>query len=110
MWRSNIRSPTVTIGFMRILAAICLLPVALAAQKHPITHEDVWQMRRVGAPAVSPDGKWAAVPVSEPSYDPTKTTSDLWLVPLDGSAAPRRLASTKASEVAPIFPHHATHL
>jgi dipeptidyl aminopeptidase/acylaminoacyl peptidase len=82
---------------MRLFAALLLLPLSLAAQKHPIAHKDVWQMKRVGAPAVSPDGKWAVVPVTEPSYDPSKTSSDLWIVPLDGSAAPRRLTTVGAS-------------
>ena len=90
--------------------ALLLLPLSLAAQKHPITHEDVWQMKRVGAPAVSPDGKWAVVPVTEPSYDSAKTVSDLWIVPLDGSAAPRRLTSTKASEDGVVFSPDSTHL
>ncbi|MFZ6775115.1 S9 family peptidase, partial [Undibacterium sp. SXout7W] len=35
-------------------------PAAAAQQaKHAITHEDVWLMKRVGAPVASPDGKWA---------------------------------------------------
>ena len=82
---------------MRILVALLALPLTFAAQKHPITHEDVWQMKRVGAPTVSPDGRWAVVPVTEPSYDPTKTTSDLWIAPVDSSAPPHRLTSTRTS-------------
>src|SRR5436190_16472663 len=96
--------------FMRSFAALLLLPLALGAQRHPITHEDVWHMKRVGPPAVSPDGKWAVVSLNEPSYDPTKTISDLWLVPLDGSAAPRRITSTHAPEEAPVFSPDCTRL
>jgi len=55
-------------------------------------------MKRVGAPAVSPDGKWVAFSVLEPSYEPDKEVSDLWLVPADGSAAPRRITNTRAPE------------
>ena len=95
---------------MRFFAAWLLLPLALPAQKHPITHEDVWQMKRVSGPAVSPDGKWAVVPVSEPSYDPAKTVADLWLVPLDGSAAPRRLTSTHSGEDGPVFSPDSTRV
>jgi dipeptidyl aminopeptidase/acylaminoacyl peptidase len=71
---------------------------SLCAQKVPITHEDVWTMKRVGAPAVSPDGKWAVVSVTEPSYDADKQVSDLWIVPVDRGAKPRRLTFTKAPE------------
>jgi dipeptidyl aminopeptidase/acylaminoacyl peptidase len=95
-----------------LLAVMCLT-VALAASakttasaanadtptaKTPITHEKLWMMKRVSAPVVSPDGKWVVFTVLEPSYDPDKEVSDLWLVPADGSAAPRRLTNTKAPE------------
>ena len=66
--------------------------------RHTITHEDVWIMKRVGAPVVSPDGKWTVLSVTEPSYDESKTVSDLWIVPTNGSAAPRKLTNTKGGE------------
>src|SRR5262249_4672542 len=62
------------------------------------THEKLWLMKRVGAPKVSPDGKWVVFPVLEPAYDQDKEVSDLWLVSADGSAAPRRLTNTRAPE------------
>ena len=81
------------------LSLTCVLVAsAAAAQKRPITHEDVWLAKRLGTPAVSPDGKWAAVQVTEPGYDERDQTSDLWIVPLDGSAPPRRLTATRTSE------------
>jgi dipeptidyl aminopeptidase/acylaminoacyl peptidase len=55
-------------------------------------------MKRVGAPVVSPDGKWIVVSVTEPAYDESATVEDLWLVPTDGSAKPRRITHTKAPE------------
>jgi dipeptidyl aminopeptidase/acylaminoacyl peptidase len=88
---------------MRTVLALALFSSALIAQKRPITHEDVWLMKRVGAPAVSPDGKWAVTSVTEPSYDAAKTVSDLWLVSLDGSTPPRRLTSTLAPESGAVF-------
>jgi dipeptidyl aminopeptidase/acylaminoacyl peptidase len=88
---------------MRTLLALALFSSALTAQKRPITHEDVWLMKRVGAPTVSPDGKWAVTSVMEPSYDAAKTASDLWLISLAGSAPPRRLTSTLAPESGAVF-------
>ena len=64
----------------------------------PITHETLWMMKRVGAPAASPDGKWVVYSVLEPSYEPDKAVSDLWLVAADGTKAPRRITNTKAPE------------
>ena len=37
-------------------------------------------MKRVGAPAVSPDGKWVVFSVTEPAYDEKKEVADLWIV------------------------------
>ncbi|HXB18801.1 MAG TPA: S9 family peptidase [Steroidobacteraceae bacterium] len=76
------------------LAALAETPAA----RTPITHEKLWMMKRVGAPAVSPDGKWVVFSVLEPAYDPDKEVSDLWLTPADGSAPPRRLTNTRAPE------------
>jgi dipeptidyl aminopeptidase/acylaminoacyl peptidase len=88
-----------------VLAAILsapLPPTSWASQpsapKAVITHETLWMMKRVGAPVVSPDGKWVVFQVAEPAYDPDKAVSDLWLVPADGSAPPRRITDTKAPE------------
>src|SRR5258708_7197406 len=85
-----------------ILAAVSISPLPLAAQPttgtQPVTHEALWLMKRVGAPMLSPDGKWVVTSVAEPSYDEKKEISDLWIVPADGSAPPRRLTSSKAAE------------
>jgi dipeptidyl aminopeptidase/acylaminoacyl peptidase len=75
-------------------------PAAAApASKRPITHEDVWLMKRPGALAVSPDGRWVVVSVTEPSYEENGARSDLWIVPADGSTPARRLTSGRGSEV-----------
>ena len=52
-----------------------------SSNKRVITHEDLWLMKRVGAPIPSPDGKWAIFTVTQPAYEKDATT-DLWLVPL----------------------------
>ncbi|HKR66778.1 MAG TPA: S9 family peptidase [Thermoanaerobaculia bacterium] len=76
---------------------------ALAADKQPITHETLTLMKRVGAPNVSPDGKWVVFSVTEPSYDEKEQTNDLWLVPSDGSAKPRKITAMKAGESDPAW-------
>ena len=88
------------------IAPFWLLCLALAvtagaqARQSPATlsHELLFSFQRVGAPIVSPDGKWVVFNVSEPSYDPLKDVTDLWVVSADGSTAPRRLTSSKGSE------------
>jgi dipeptidyl aminopeptidase/acylaminoacyl peptidase len=81
-----------------VLAVLGPAGPALAQPKQPLTHEALWLMPRVGAPAVSPDGRWVVFSVTEPSYDDKKEVSDLWIAPGDGGVAPRRLTSGKASE------------
>ena len=83
---------------LRNAAVLCLCAVATHAAKSPITHETLWLMKRVGAPVPSPDGKWVVFPVTEPAYDEKSQVSDLWIVPADGSAKPRRLTFTKSPE------------
>jgi dipeptidyl aminopeptidase/acylaminoacyl peptidase len=55
-------------------------------------------MKRVGAPGPSPDGKWVVFSVVEPAYDEKDQVSDLWIVPADSSAKPRRITNTKGGE------------
>lgn len=91
-----------TLAIVLALAA----PAAVAADppaKRPISHEDVWLMKRVGAPALSPDGRWIVVAVSQPAYDEAQKSSDLWLVPADGSAPPRQLTFTPGAESDPAW-------
>ena len=81
-----------------LCAPLHLSFVARAQTKTPISHETMWQLKRVGAPAPSPDGKWVVFSLIEPAYDEKDQVSDLWIVPADGSAKPRRLTFTKSGE------------
>jgi dipeptidyl aminopeptidase/acylaminoacyl peptidase len=67
----------------------------------PITHEDLWLMPRVGAPELSPDGRYAVFPVMAPAYERADQATHLWLVATDGSAAPRQLTFDRAAESGP---------
>ncbi len=85
--------------------SICVFAAPSVADggKRPITHEDVWLIKRIGTPALSPDGRLIVVSVSEPAYDDSQKKSDLWLVPADGSAAPRRLTFSSDAESNPAW-------
>jgi dipeptidyl aminopeptidase/acylaminoacyl peptidase len=83
---------------MRLLSALLLATALLPAQKRPVTHEDIFLMKRTGEAVPSPDGKWVICSVTEPDYDAAKTVSDLWIVPVDGSAPARRLTASKGPE------------
>ena len=81
-----------------VLMIAATTAAAAPSARQAITHETLWMMKRVGAPVVSPDGRWVVFPVLEPAYDQDKEVSDLWIVATDGSDAPRRLTHTKAPE------------
>ena len=85
--------------FAFVVVLIATAACAAAAQtKVPLTHETMWMLKRVGAPAPSPDGKWVVFSLVEPAYDEKEQVSDLWIVPADRSARPRRLTFTKGGE------------
>ena len=93
------------------LALFFLVPtVALASDLRPVTHEEVWLMNRLGAPAVSPDGQLAVISVTEPSYEDDGAVSDLWLISLDGSGEPRRLTATPGGESGAAWSPDGRHL
>jgi len=86
---------------MKKLFILCLIAInfaSLAQTKKPITHEDMWLMKRVAAPAVSPDGKWVIFGVTEPAYDDQEQVNDVWIVSTDGGGSPRKLTAGKAGE------------
>jgi dipeptidyl aminopeptidase/acylaminoacyl peptidase len=95
---------------MRKAALLLILAAVAFAQKRPVTHQDIWLMKRVGEPVASPDGRFIVFALTEPDYDATKQSVDLWLVPSDASAPPRRLTSTKAPESGAAFSPDGTRL
>src|ERR1700752_2121179 len=64
-------------------------PAKAQTDKTLITPEAMWLMKRVGAPAPSPDGKWVVFSMIEPAYDEKDQVSDLWIVPSDGGGEQR---------------------
>src|SRR5437868_12439636 len=75
------------------LAALALAP-APAAFARPITATDLATMRRLAAPAVSPDGNWAVYQLSETDITSNRRRTDLFLLDLrTPNAAPVKIAS-----------------
>jgi len=83
---------------LTIAVSVFLVAVAALAAKQPITHETLWLMKRVGAPVLSPDGRWVVFSVVEPAYEEKDQVTDLWIVPSDGTAKPHKITFSKAAE------------
>ncbi|MGI8735411.1 MAG: prolyl oligopeptidase family serine peptidase [Pyrinomonadaceae bacterium] len=93
-----------------IAASLCLSLTVTAQTKVPLSHEAMWAMKRVGAPNPSPNGKWTVFSLIEPAYDEKDQVSDLWIVPTDGSAKPRRLTFSKGSESGVAWSHNSRRI
>ena len=82
--------------------ALLLLTITLAAtvagQTHPFNVDDLVTMKRISDPQPSPDGKWIVYTLRETDLDANRGRTDLWLMPADGSTAPKRLTSNSASD------------
>jgi dipeptidyl aminopeptidase/acylaminoacyl peptidase len=75
---------------------------ASAADKRPITAQDLWALKRLGAPVLSPDGSFAVFTVQEWSIEKNKSTSSLWMAEV-ASGKSRRLTRSEASDTAPAW-------
>ena len=65
-----------------------------AALSRPMTATDLATMRRLAAPSVSPDGRWAVYQLRETDLDANRGRTDLWLLDLRAKAArPVKIAS-----------------
>ena len=95
---------------LSLFAGITQAAETPAPSVRPITHEDLWLMKRPSALAVSPDGRWIVVAVTEPAYDEAQARSDLWIVASDGKGPLRRLTSGKGSEGDPAFSPDSTRI
>jgi dipeptidyl aminopeptidase/acylaminoacyl peptidase len=70
------------------------------AGKRALAPTDVWNLKRVADPQVSPDGKWVAYTVTTPDSAKDKNDTDVWMVSWDGAKA-LRLTSTPENESRP---------
>ncbi len=87
----------------RLLAAVLAIITAAALADDapaPITAETMWQLKRTGDPALSPDGKSAVYAVTYYDAENDKGEADLFLVSTAGGK-PQRLTSMKGKESEP---------
>jgi len=68
----------------------------------PFTVEDLWQVERLGAPSLSPDGAQAVATLTRCAMDENKASSQLWLLSTLGGA-PRPLTACGDKDGAPRF-------
>jgi dipeptidyl aminopeptidase/acylaminoacyl peptidase len=83
----SLRSTTLSICGL-LCGLFLLLPVAKAQQPaapRAITVDDLFEIRNVGDPQITDDGKWVAYTVSKMSLKEDKSETRIWMAPSDGA-------------------------
>src|SRR4051812_31683009 len=91
----------------RIIAFVTTLLAAttLGAQspaKRPLRVGDLYALKNVGDPQLSPDGNWVAYTVTTPDSAKDKSDTDVWMTSWDGTQT-IRVTSSPESESSPRF-------
>ena len=89
-----------------VSAALLLSPAFAqekpAPQKRNITIDDLFAIKSVGGPQISPDGKWVAYTVGSTDLKKEKSESQLWMAPTDGGE-PMPMTANGTSAGSPRF-------
>ena len=81
-----------------LLILFCCSLAGFAQSKRPFTFEDMMQLKRIGEPIVSPDGKWVGFTAVDVNFDENTRKPHLWIVPLNGGEARRLTPAGGAGE------------
>ena len=71
-----------------LLLAACALA---SAQKKPFDVNALLELKRIGDPQISPDGKLVAFTVQTVDVAANKRPVQVWVVPLEGGGQPRQI-------------------
>jgi len=92
---------------MKMLRPVLVLGLLLAFVPGPgaqetrlLTVDDLFALKNVGDPRVSPDGAWVAYTVSQMDLKKDSADTDIWMAPLAGGE-PLRLTTSDKSESSP---------
>jgi dipeptidyl aminopeptidase/acylaminoacyl peptidase len=66
--------------------------------KRPLSVDDLWAIKRIGSPTLSPDGRLACAAVTSYDMEKNEGRTELWLFPTDGGRVRRLTAGDKDSE------------
>jgi len=82
---------------LSVLVAIFLVQASFADENRTLAPEDHLKQVSVGAPKVSPDGKWIAFSRTAPTGEKGKRESDIYIIPFEGGKV-TRLTTAPGSE------------
>jgi dipeptidyl aminopeptidase/acylaminoacyl peptidase len=81
-----------------VIAVVALATSQIVAQtKQPLEIADMFKIKRVSSPALSPDGEWIVYTITMPDLGTNKNASDLWIISINGGTA-RQLTTDPAND------------
>ena len=89
------------LGACALAFAACSCAAQAQSSKRPLQLEDYYRIREVGNPELSPDGRWVAFTMGTRLEATNGTGHEVWLVPANASAPPRRVSAQEVNATAP---------
>jgi dipeptidyl aminopeptidase/acylaminoacyl peptidase len=83
---------------LSLIVLCCALPIFAASR--PMTADDLWKLKRVGPPSISPDGAWCVVDVTTWDVAKDDSSSNLWLLSTDAKTQ-KQLTNTTGKNGGP---------
>jgi dipeptidyl aminopeptidase/acylaminoacyl peptidase len=87
---------TSKLTLLGILVVLLMFRV-VAQTKRPLEVADMFKIKRVTSPALSPDGEWIVYTITMPNLNANKNASDLWIISINGGTA-RQLTTDPAKD------------
>ena len=81
-----------------VLGSFLVASAGEAADKRPMTVEDLFKFKRVAAPQISPDGKNVVYQVGTVDLDKNTTSTALWVAATDGKSKPKQLTDPRGKK------------
>jgi dipeptidyl aminopeptidase/acylaminoacyl peptidase len=83
------------------LSLVLFVCGSMLAAKRGVTPEDYFAFRNISDPRLSPDGSRVAYVIGTVDQKKNRRVTSIWMLPTDGSAAPRRLSAAGFSAGSP---------
>ncbi|HWX25125.1 MAG TPA: S9 family peptidase, partial [Vicinamibacteria bacterium] len=92
----------IQIPLLSLLLVSPIAPLLAASSVRPLSVDDIYNLKDVAEPRISPDGRWAAYTVSSLDRKTDEGDTDVYMVSLAGGE-PMRLTTSPKPETSPRF-------
>lgn len=88
---------TLTVSLTFLLISFSFVSAQKQSGLRSITVDDVFKIKRIGSPRLSPDGKWVAYTVSTTDLEKNESKRRIWKIPVEGGEAIPMTAEVSSS-------------